>query len=308
METTVGLTRQIQADLGAYMAGHPDQTIASVAAAINVSRTALSSWKSGNYNGDVDRITDAVRGFLDTARGRADRPVIGVEYRDTSVGRNVLDVCRFAHQHQDIGVVYGAAGMGKTMALREYKRQHQGEVIYMRCDPSCTAPQTLVERVMMEVTKDVTDNRLAVLLQRCYRELAGTGRLLILDEAQYLSVRSLETVRSIHDMTDIGVVLCGNDQVYQRIRGEGRAVFAQLFSRVGIRRHINLTATREDVASIAGDLPAESIRFLADRAKRNGGLRMAVKLLKMALELTPDGRAPTAEELQLAETQLVSGC
>lgn len=308
METQAhGLTTQVQADFAAYLAGHPEATLASVSNAINVSRATLSTWKAGTYNGDNERITEAVRGFLETARGRADRPAIGTEYRETTIGRTVLDVCRFAHHNQDIGLVYGAAGVGKTMGLREYKRQHQGEVIYLRCDPSCSAPQALVERILMETSKDCNGFRLSPLLQRVYRELAGSGRLLILDEAQYLSYRSLETVRGIHDMTEIGIVLCGNDEVYTRIRGEGRAVFAQLFSRVGIRRHVSLSATRDDVAAIAGDLPTESLKFLSARARQNGGLRMAVKLLKMAMEMT-EGRAPTVEDLQMAETQLVSGC
>src|ERR1035437_1267786 len=53
----------------------------------------------------------------------------------------------------------------------------------------------------------------------------GTGGLLVIDEAQHLSVAALDQIRSIHDATDLGIALVGNQQVYARLTGGNRAAY-----------------------------------------------------------------------------------
>ena len=65
------------------------------------------------------------------------------------------------------------------------------------------------------------------------QRLQGTKGLLILDEAQHLMLPALESLRSIYDTTECGLVLMGNEAVYSRLSGRRSAEFAHLFSRVG---------------------------------------------------------------------------
>ena len=168
----------------------------------------------------------------------------GAGFVQTAVAKDVHTVCQYSHVNRDIGLVYGEAGMGKTYALREYQRAHP-DTILLRCNPSWKTPQAMLEAVLLEVGRKVRGMNA---LHRHIRELVGaleeTGRLVILDEAQFLGTRSLEVVRTLHDEAEVGIVLSGNLDVYSQMHGEGMASFAQLFSRVGIRRQILLGAPR----------------------------------------------------------------
>ena len=73
-----------------------------------------------------------------------------------------------------------------------------------------------------------------VIFRMIVQRLQGTKGLLIIDEAQHLSLLALESLRSIHDATACGLVLMGNESVYANLSGRRSAEFAQLFSRVGM--------------------------------------------------------------------------
>ena len=73
-----------------------------------------------------------------------------------------------------------------------------------------------------------------VVFRMIVQRLQGTKGLLILDEAQHLMLPALESLRSIYDATECGLVLMGNEAVYSRLSGRRSAEFAYLFSRVGM--------------------------------------------------------------------------
>ncbi|MFM9673702.1 AAA family ATPase, partial [Streptomyces galilaeus] len=60
--------------------------------------------------------------------------------------------------------------------------------------------------------------------------------LLIIDEAQHLSEKAIEEIRSWNDKVGLGIALFGNVKVLRRIEGGGRDdAFAQLYSRLSMR-------------------------------------------------------------------------
>ena len=125
---------------------------------------------------------------------------------------------------------------------------------------------------------------------------------IIIDEAQHLSIRALENLRAINDSTETGIVLCGNPTVYDRMHGRGQAHFAQLYSRIGIRRHI-IEPDLEDITKIFLNygLDKESLLYLHKLALQRGGIRNCVKVLNIALQLRDDEKEPlTIDHLQSA--------
>jgi hypothetical protein len=89
---------------------------------------------------------------------------------------------------------------------------------------------------------------------RIHREvvarLKGTGGLVVVDEAQHLSVAALDALRSIHDAAGVGLALVGNDLVYGRMVGNRAAYLDRLFSRIGKRVRIS-GATQADIEAVA---------------------------------------------------------
>jgi len=93
-------------------------TITSVAKAINVSNATLHLWLNDNYKGNVKKVDDAVKNFLEIAKLREGR--VQIEFVKTSVVDDVFDIARTCHIENEIGVCYGVAGIGKTFAVKRY--------------------------------------------------------------------------------------------------------------------------------------------------------------------------------------------
>jgi hypothetical protein len=140
-------------------------------------------------------------------------------------------------------------------------------------------------------------NRLQDVLES---QLAESGGLLIIDEAQHLSHAALETFRAIFDATNVGLVLCGNQLVYSRMSGGRRtAEFAQLFSRIGVR--VPLTrASNADVEAIAaawGITGPEELEILRRFGQTHGALRVVCMVLEAAKGATSAAGVELTAEL-----------
>jgi DNA transposition AAA+ family ATPase len=302
---------EVRSRLREYLISESGRTQASVAKSIGISASALSSWMGGTYRGDVEALASKIGSFLSIEGCRAVAPKTST-FVSTAIAEQVMEVCRFAHIHRDIGLVYGEAGMGKTVALRRYCREHR-DAIYVRCDPSSSSAQATLEAVAIAMGRRPRWGGLRRFLQELVDALEETGRVLILDEAQFLTLRGLETLRALHDRAEIGMVLCGNFEVFSQLHGEGKASFAQLFSRVGIRRQVTLTgATAEDVMGIArqisSDLAADCEEYLVAKSRERGGLRRMVKVLRLGFEMASgEGLPVSVRHLRTAEVMLIGG-
>jgi DNA transposition AAA+ family ATPase len=119
--------------------------------------------------------------------------------------------------------------------------------------------------------------------------MEGTHGLLIIDEAQHLSLSAIESIRSIHDKAEIGLVLCGNESVYARLTGGSRAAtFAQLFSRIGKRLRLS-QPSKADVTALVdayGITGKDERQALIEISTRPGALRGVVKTLNLAAMLS----------------------
>lgn len=279
------------------------------ARSLGISPAALNQWLNAKYNGDAGGITAKVCSLLAVEAERAEARR-ALDFVMTRVASDVLEACRWAHVHRDIAVVYGEAGMGKTVALRRYRGEHRDSV-YMRCDPSCRSPLATLAVLATALGRKPKWGSLRALIDEMVDVLEGSGRLLMFDEANFLSLRSLEVLRAVHDNAGIGMVLCGNYDVYTQMHGEGRAAFAQLFSRVGLRRMVRLGLSQEDVValtrSIVGDLGEDCVTYLGEKAAEPGGVRRMVKVLRLGCELAAGDQVavPALKHLKLAETMLM---
>ena len=99
-------------------------------------------------------------------------------------------------------------------------------------------------------------------------------------------MKAIENLRAINDATETGMVLCGNPTVYDQMHGRGQAHFAQLYSRIGIRRCI-VNPDMEDIKAIFApyELDSDCLRFLHSLGLQWGGIRNCIKIFNMAQEM-----------------------
>lgn len=137
--------------------------------------------------------------------------------------------------------------------------------------------------------------------------------MLIIDEAQHLSVKAVEEIRSIHDQAKVGVVFMGNAPLNAKFDGLGRtADYAQLFSRIGLRRKINKPRQKDMCAILAGweGVKDEEVQLCAKEIGRcAGGLRSMSKVLRNATKIARVNRRDqiTKKDLEYAWGEHMTG-
>jgi hypothetical protein len=222
-------------------------------------------------------------------------------YVETPTSEKIFSALGYAHAVGDLAVIFGAAGVGKTTTLRQYQSMYPSvwvATMSPSCSTVCSALHVVAETVGL---RDVGQSAL-VKTSAIREKLKGTRGLLIIDEAQHLSYGSLEELRSIHDATGVSVALVGNDVVRERLTGGSRqAHFAQLYSRIGVQLHLKKSEP-EDAAALAeawGIRGEKELGFVREVASRNGGLRSATKVIRLAARKARGGRI-TVDHLKAA--------
>lgn len=209
----------------------------ALAKQIGVGAAVFNQWLQGKYTGNNEKVQILVMRWLDARDSEQelkDKLPPDLEWVRTPSANAVSAALGFSQMAGAISVIYGGAGMGKSTAIRVYQRRSPN-VWVVTATPTVAMPGPIILRIASTLGTRTT-GQLHQVEKEIVDRVRDTRGLLVIDEAQHLSHRALDAVRSIHDATGIGVVLCGNEIVYAQLTGGNRAVgFAQLFSRVAKR-------------------------------------------------------------------------
>lgn len=252
---------------------------AEVAKSIGLSSATLSGFIRGSYAGDMNEVAERIVNYLGRQEKRQAAPQ-EPGFVETSIASEILTVAEFTHTRRTIGLIYGDAGIGKTLALIQYAVNHPGNVVFLRARVDLKSAGAIVTEIMEKLGKrDYGSRRIEV--TAVIQTLKGSDRMIIIDEAQRLSYSAIETLRDIHDEAGVGLLLAGNRDIYDRMRGRKGALFAQLFSRVGMRRYLQCKDIIKDDARLIfeqnGQLDVNCLNYLHNIATQTsgGGLRQA---------------------------------
>lgn len=143
----------------------------------------------------------------------------------------------------------GDAGAGKTTALRHYAETNTG-VIFVTAN-ACTTTATAVLGLICQQVGRQVPGRKAMLINTLVEQLTGSNRLIIIDEADHLSLDALQAVRNLNDLAGVGIVLSGNDKIYrQMLAGRRSYEFDQLHTRIVVRKKVFNDYTVEEMKDI----------------------------------------------------------
>lgn len=270
-----------------------------------VSATTLSQWLNGNYQGDNAKVENRVRSWWDSYQERRARAGLpdAPGFFETTTTERIEAGLRYAQLAQDMVVIYGPAGVSKSATCANYCTIAPG--VYMATmTPATTSVLASLRTIASALGIRDLPNAAAALQEVIVAKLRASNGCLIVDEAQHLSIQALDQVRSIHDATLIGVVLVGNEYVYNRMTGGTRAPYLdRLFSRIGKRVALRLPSDADIDALIAAwkitDPGCRSM--LREIARRPGALRSVTKVLRLASSFAAAfDRSMTAADLQAA--------
>ena len=115
----------------------------TLATAAGISPAALSQFLQGKYQGNNENIATAIQTVLDREYEKTIKKRIVPVHIDTTVFLQIHEIARMCHLDGEIGVCYGDAGLGKTMAARRYAQMYR-DVILVEADLGYTPRQVKV--------------------------------------------------------------------------------------------------------------------------------------------------------------------
>lgn len=239
------MNKELIAKLLAFMNEHKvSQT--DVAKGIGKSVAAVNQWLQGKYAGDTTAINILVSGYLEREQAKRVLPKLQEVFVPTSTATNIMNLLEAVRGTGELGVLYGGAGLGKTTALREYAAKNPDTVLIETL--MTYTPSVLLKIIARSINTPVTGN-LNDINEAIIARLSGSGRLIIVDEAENLSTRSLEILRHIRDKANVGLVLVGMPRLLVNLCGK-RGELSQLFNRAGYTLPLGEKIPDEQLAQI----------------------------------------------------------
>ena len=270
--------------------------------------STFSMFMNGNYPGKNNAVALKVQRWLTARQSQAATAAklpSSPAFILTRTAKKFGDLFEHAHYAPDFGVVLGEPGLGKTTAARAYTRTTPSAWM-MTCQPVTGSAYGMLSELSDTLgvgQQDIHGYKLSRLITR---KLSGLRGLLIVDEAQHLTVPALDQLRSFHDAAGCGIVLMGNPSIMRNLEGGRRSAdYAQLFSRIGQRINQRKPAS-DDIEAIltAWAIEDAAVRKVARAvARKPGALRTMDKVLRQAhLRAQAEG-VPVEERHMLQSAQ-----
>jgi DNA transposition AAA+ family ATPase len=293
-------TENVRRDVSqAISAGNLAQS--TVAREAGISPAALSQFLGDRYQGNNAVVASKLMAWLSNLGHRASLPPRLMQRHDfvsTTAAKKIKSALTYAQIAPDFAVVIGEPGAGKTAALWAY--QNEGTNVWIATmSPDTSGKVPMLEELGFAMGMELTGGA-AAMRRQISAKVRRTGGLILIDEAQHLDAKAIETLRGIHDATEVGLVLCGNPKLLQTI-----ARLDQVHSRMGRKVTVGKPA-KADVAAVAGQFGVtdkDGVSFLAGLGRKPGGLRSVVKTLRLALMMSEENKI-TQETLTAAWTEL----
>ncbi len=278
--------QDVRAGIGAILSAPRAPSQAAISREAGVSSSALNQWLNGRYAGDNQRLEMKLDQWIEAFHARRTREQMlpsAPKWIAMPTSERVLAALSYAQFAEDIVVIYGAAGVGKTASAKHYVGDNPN-VWLATMSPASARTVPALEEVAEAV--GLSESGGGAKLQRMIiRRIRSTYGLLIIDEAQHLTLPALDELRALHDATGIGLALVGNEAIYARMTGGNRAAYLdRLYSRVGKRVHLLRAAPKDiDALVAAWSLPTKECRTICRAiAAKPGGLRGLTKTLRLA--------------------------
>ena len=164
-----------------YIAAH-GYTQSQVAAKLGVSAATVNQYLQGKYKGDTVALDKKVEQLLTRSVEKAKEVKIG--FVPTETAQNIMEAAGLTHAMGDIYLIIGDAGLGKTVALREYAARH-ADVIFVEIEPTYS-PKVLLAAIAAKLGLQAPRNNHDA-MSMIVEKLKGSERLLIVDEAELLA-------------------------------------------------------------------------------------------------------------------------
>ncbi|MDE6539071.1 MAG: AAA family ATPase [Ruminococcus sp.] len=255
---------------------------------IGISGTTLSQLKNGRYKANPQKIFDTLEKFFSENKNSA---YSDTNYVSTNISGQIYKVIANCRSRGGLAVVCGDAGIGKTKTAQKFVADNPSDSFLITINPCLTGIKSLLkviaDRIGAGQEKSVNGMWFSIVNK------ISDGTVFIFDEAQHLTLKTIEVLRSFSDYFSdngktLGICFIGNLETIARM-GSRKAEFAQISNRTRQRKiYRNTDIKREDICRIFPVLEKEGmnaeIDYLLRIARTPQALRGAVNLFSNAYD------------------------
>ena len=233
------------------------KSLGEIGTEINYDGGTISRIFHGRYEGDIAAVVKAIVRYRRLAEERAS--LKRAPYIKTGLYRDIEECCQAALTYQKPVFMWGESQVGKTAGLKHYNEEHNhGETTYVEM-PVGGALSYFISALAVRLRMNNAGRRDVLILNimRCF----GPNNLLIVDEVHRAlqtkrygghTLKTLDFIRSIHDNTGCGLVLCGTNVFRDQMADKALAKFLNQFNRrCLLRRQLPDTPSRADLNAFA---------------------------------------------------------
>ena len=306
--------------------GHYNVTRKQLAHGTGIAPSTISELLSLRYKGDVTEKIAKIEDWINAWLRSNDAPTSST-FTETSIAIEIFKLIKLVEKNKAIGVIYCASGVGKSMAAEAYIQTHARHGLLVRADPGSSKPlafcQALLGQISTGRTMPYSIRSRANAFNLLKERLGTSARLILIDEADILSMDTLDLIRHLHDKTHCPIVLIGRPQLRETLKRttRSRAIGGSLRGRILIERDLMLKFDTKDphrwlfsLDDVVKVLKTFEVRFSADAGRwlcalanltafdgqeENGGLRYAAQVFQLAVTAFP-GERITSEHLKQA--------
>ena len=127
-----------------------------------LSTSVISQFLNGCYAGDNEEVAKSINQYLTIGEERLNTVSKTPFYPELYNTREVLFTCLYAHQHNDITLVSGDAGAGKTTTLHHYADTNTG-VIFVTANACTTSTTAMLGLICQQVGRQVPGRKAALM-------------------------------------------------------------------------------------------------------------------------------------------------
>lgn len=275
------------------------------AALIGKSTAAISTYLSNSYAGNLEKFESYLEEVFKNkeAAENLKSATAQNEYKPTTISESVYETIRLCHLKGGLAIECGDAGIGKTMACKKYAEDYSASTIYVTVNP-CLVTLSAFLKLLCR-TQKITAGRKDEMWLRLADSFEGERKVLIIDEAQHLPIKTIEAIRAFFDSNQqLGICLVGNIETVTNT-GKSKEAFAQ------IRNRTKLTEIRHTTSIKKSDIellfPAvkddeRAVNFLLGVSRSEQGIRGASNVFCNAVDngnITYEGLIAMAKAMKL---------
>lgn len=242
------------------------------ARAIGENASKLSQFRGGYYKGDNELLAKKISSYINNYQEKNNYKQANITYESNDF-KMASFIIKESVEDKDIAIIYGEPGSGKSITLSEYEKNNSNALLIEVTNLNTTG--VLLDELIEKLRCGATPKSLSGKLKLIARYLKTADKVILIDEAEHLPLKSLEALRRIHDFSRVPIILCGTEILLRNLRGKNNEL-KQLYSRI---------CGKYIMRGLSSD---ESYKFFGVKSLftySNGNFRTSEKIYKKAKKL-----------------------